>query len=67
MLLSNPPAKVDPDIGWLLPQNRVERQEEHTEANVDACRGQKRADFHRFLSRAWRTTHLMPSELEHDP
>lgn len=46
MLLGNVAAKVDPDIGRLLPQDRVERQEEDAEADVDARRGQKRAKLH---------------------
>ena len=46
VLLGDPAAKVNPDIGRLLPENRVERQEQHAEADVDARRGQKRADFH---------------------
>lgn len=46
ILLSDPAAKVDPDICWLFSEDRVERQEEHTEADVDARGGQKRADFH---------------------
>lgn len=46
ILLGDPAAKVHPDIGGLLPEDRVERQEEHAEADVDARGGQKRADFH---------------------
>ena len=49
MLLGNPPAEVDPDIGWLLPQNRIERQKEHAKPNIDARRGQECADLHGFL------------------
>lgn len=55
MLLSDPAAKVDPDIGRLLSENRVERQEEDTEANVDASGGEKRADLHLCVSRVART------------
>jgi hypothetical protein len=50
ILLDDPAAKVYPDIGRLLPENRVERQEEHTEADVNARRGQKRANFHLSVS-----------------
>lgn len=54
MLLGNPPPKVDPDIGWLLPQNRIERYKQHRKSDIDASRGQKSADFHSFLASAWR-------------
>ena len=40
MLLSDPAAEVDPNIGRLLSENRVERQEEDTESNVDARGGE---------------------------
>jgi hypothetical protein len=49
-LLGDPPAEIDPDKCWLLPQNGIERPTEHAEPNVDTRRGQERADLHSFLS-----------------